>query len=84
MAHDDYVLQTVTDGCKIVIGHHVVQEALPVDQEMVEDLRGTALVRDGMAVPYQVQHHFGGTQLKRKISQTLTGFPGRNTLQCRD
>jgi hypothetical protein len=61
MAHDDYVLQTVTDGCKIVIGHHVVQEALPVDQEMVEDLRGTALVRDGMAVPYQVQHHFGGT-----------------------
>lgn len=65
--HYDRVPQRVTDGCKAVIRHHSVQEALSTAQEMVEEeLGGTALVRDRVAVSSEVEHHLWGTHRREK------------------
>lgn len=53
VVHDDCVSQRVANGDKTVIGHRSVQEALSATQEVVEEeLAGTALVRDGPALPH--------------------------------
>lgn len=57
----------MTNCHETVIGHHGVQETLSAPQEVVEEeLAGTALVRDGPALPHEGEHHLWGTHGREK------------------